>query len=567
MKAFLRSLIVLLLALVLLVSLDAPAMAAGTNGVWVSTIYSLDYPTEPGTNARKLASDIDAILDGCQRMGMDTVFFQVRPAADAFYKSDLYPWSAYLCGEQGLAPKGGFDPLAYFVKEAHARGMELHAWINPFRAAISASAYAGLSADSPALQHPEWVIEYNGGYYFDPGLPEVRSYIVAGVEEILRNYDVDGIHFDDYFYPGLLFPDAESFAAYGGDYTEVADWRRANVNDLVRSVGRLADKYDVEFGISPSGIWANARSVAGGSDTAGNQHYVTNSADSVTWIKKGWVDYICPQIYWPIGYEIADYAKLVDWWQKTVRGTGVKLYIGMADYRYATGAWTDLSTLTDQLDLNAKSKVDGAVHFRYRLIRENSTLYSLYCQRAQRASARFRDVPAGAWYENDLTRLLQRGLIGGVTETSFAPAESSSRAMVVTVLWRMAGSPETTAAPAFTDLTQSWYRPAVAWAAANEVTGGVSPSLFAPDKPVTREQLVSFLYRYRQGTGKSVSFDEDALDAFSDVAKVSPYAKDALCWAVSAGVIGGETGNRIDPQGQATRAQLAVILERYCSLN
>ena len=224
---------------------QSPAAAAQAEradefrAVWVATVYRLDYPSQATTDPAVLKRDADAILQGCVDMGMNAVILQVRPSADALYPSELYPWSKYLTGTQGTAPKNGFDPLAYWVERAHALGLELHAWINPFRITKGGAAeFQALTADHPAKLHPDWVVEYEGDYYFNPGLPEVREYIVRGAEELARKYDIDGIHLDDYFYPGSGFADGAAYAKYGKGFSNIGDWRRDNVNQLVKTLGK-----------------------------------------------------------------------------------------------------------------------------------------------------------------------------------------------------------------------------------------------------------------------------------------------------------------------------------------
>ena len=392
MKGFkrLRSAVLALAAALSLVTLPVSAADAPKEfrAVWVSTIYNLDYPTKTGLTAAQLKSEADKILDNCKSMGMTAVILQVRPNGDAFYKSSIYPWSQYLSGSQGIAPAGGFDPLEYWVTEAHARGLELHAWINPYRVTRSGSAdYNSLASTNPAVQHPEWVVKYSdGNYYLDPGLPEVRQLVVDGAVEIVRNYDVDGIHMDDYFYPGTGFEDAGSYAKYGSGFKSADDWRRENVNLLIQALNSAVHKVDpdVSFGISPFGIWANkTASMPNGSNTAGNQTYFSHYADTRKWVKEGWVDYICPQIYWEIGHDKADYETLVNWWADTVHGTGVKLYIGMADYKAgnsnASSPWYGITAIENQVALNATiPEITGEVHFRYQFLLTVSGLQKFY---------------------------------------------------------------------------------------------------------------------------------------------------------------------------------------------
>lgn len=357
-------------------------------GVWVTTAYSLDYPAAKTTDPAALMSGIDSIVSNASAMGMNTIIFQVRPDADAFYNSSYFPWSRFLTGTQGLAPSGGFDPLQYMVQQAHSAGIRVQAWINPYMITRSgASEWDSLPDSNPAKSTlAAYVIRYNNNYYFDPGQPAVRQYIVDAAAEIVRNYDVDGLQLDDYFYPNAAFDDSVSYAQYGSAFATRADWRRDNVNQLISSLHTTLHsiKSSVSFGVSPSGIWANSSSVASGSATAGKQSYSESYADSLAWIRNGWVDYIAPQVYWYIGYSKADYNTVVSWWNNAVAGTGVKLYIGMNDSGSATctdtsSPWYGTSELVRQLDLNrTMSNVSGEIHFRYKLIANDGALSSMY---------------------------------------------------------------------------------------------------------------------------------------------------------------------------------------------
>lgn len=365
-----------LLLLALLVPFACAAVPVDTQmrGVWVSSVYNLDYPSAGTPSSDTLRAEADAILNKCAELGFNAIFLQVRPTADALYRSEIFPWSRYLTGTQGTAPDNGFDPLAYWVEGAHARGMELHAWINPYRITRGGqSDYETLSPDNPASKHPEWVIKHGDNYYFDPALQEVRDLVIDGAVEIVKNYDVDGIHLDDYFYPGTDFDDSASFARYGTGYADIADWRRNNVNLLVAELDEKlhAADPDIAFGISPSGIWENKNANPRGSDTHGYSAYSQAYADGLFWIQNGIVDYICPQIYWEIGFDAADFSTLLDWWESMTRGTDVKLYIGMAAYRSAEtekqdSVWYGADELKRQLALiDSTGKSDGSVQFRY----------------------------------------------------------------------------------------------------------------------------------------------------------------------------------------------------------
>ena len=368
-----------ILAAALSLTLLAPvgAQAAGSEpqemrGVWVSSVYNLDYPTKATTSASALQSEADRILDNCVAAGLNTVFLQVRPTSDALYDSDIFPWSHWLTGEQGAAPANGFDPLEYWVEGAHARGLELHAWLNPYRVTRDKN-WDALDPSNPAKQHEDWVVQYSdGNYYYDPGIPEVRDLVAEGAAEIVRKYDVDGIHLDDYFYPGSDFNDAATYETYGADFDNIADWRRDNVNQLVAQLDEELHDLDPDlaFGISPSGVWANRSTDPRGSDTrGGNESYVKAYADSLAWIEAGTVDYIIPQIYWEIGHSAADFATLTDWWIEQTKGTDVKLYIGLAAYKCHdsdTPTWTTTDPIFDSLEYIAEHPaVSGAVFFRY----------------------------------------------------------------------------------------------------------------------------------------------------------------------------------------------------------
>ena len=370
-----RILAILLVLTLLLPSAGATQQPAqdGMRGVWVSTVYNIDYPSAQGLTADQLRSEADTMLDNIAQMGLNTVFLQVRPSADALYDSDIFPASRYVSGTVGQAPDGDFDVLAYWVEAAHARGLQLHAWLNPYRITKDGqSEYDALPDDSPAKQHPEWTVVYEDNYYFNPGLPAVQELVVDGAAEIVQNYDVDGIHLDDYFYPGTEFADEATFARYGKDFDDIGDWRRNNVNELIAALDETLHEIDptLSFGVSPAGIWDNKASNPKGSDTNGRSSYAEIYCDSVEWIKSGTVDYICPQLYWSIGYEIADFEVLVNWWQQIVATSDVALYIGIGAYRAAEAepgdTWYGTDELQRQLTLLDNSiDIQGEVFFSY----------------------------------------------------------------------------------------------------------------------------------------------------------------------------------------------------------
>ena len=328
--------------------------------VWISTVYSADYPSVTNNEAAQKAEFIEK-LEQAQTLGMNTVVVQVRPKGDAFYESEWNPWSAVLTGVQGVDP--GYDPMGFMIEETHKRGMEFHAWMNPYRITTSGTDLAALSADNMARQHPDWILTYNNAMYYNPANEDVKDYICDTVEEIVENYDVDAIHFDDYFYPSN-YPLPE-----GEDRDGVtANERRDHVNDLIKQVYRTIKKADssVEFGISPMGIWKNSTSDSDGSATRGTEGYYSVFGDAKTWVEKGWVDYIVPQVYWEQGNVYADYETLVKWWSDAVKGTGVDLYIGHGIYKDVVA-----SEIEEQLKVNEKYNVSGSFFFSLRDLLNN----------------------------------------------------------------------------------------------------------------------------------------------------------------------------------------------------
>ncbi|MBX5458150.1 MAG: family 10 glycosylhydrolase [Thermogemmatispora sp.] len=340
-------------------------------GVWIATVANLDWPSRPGLPAAVQQEEGRRLLDQARALGFNAVFVQVRPSGDAFYPSHYAPWSAYLSGVQGRSP--GYDPLGFLLSEAHRRNLEFHAWLNPFRISFHDN-LAALAPTNPARQHPEWVVHYAGALYLNPGLPAVRRLLAATVAELVRRYDVDGIHLDDYFYPypvgKLPFPDGETYRQYGaGHYRSIADWRRANVNELMATLRQTIQRLrpTVKFGVSPFGVWRNRRSDPSGSaTTAAVTSYDSLYADTRTWIRHHWLDYIAPQLYWSIGFRPADYATLVRWWVHEVQGRPVHLYIGQAAYKIGSGGpWNDAEEMPHHLRFDLRfAEIKGEIFFR-----------------------------------------------------------------------------------------------------------------------------------------------------------------------------------------------------------
>ena len=345
-------------------------------GVWMASVLNIDYPQNATPAAATLRADFDSQLFRLRQMGINVIYLQVRPAGDALYNSRLAPWSKWLSGQQGKAPVSGFDPLAYAVEAAHRVGVEVHAWVNPYRVAMSTD-ISQLAPNHLYFQHPEWVRTYGNRMYLDPGLPAVREHLGTVIDELVQGYDLDGIHFDDYFYPypraGEPFPDSLSFAQYGGAQS-LANWRRNNVNTFVAETHRRikAAKPWIQFGVSPFGVWRNQRQdpVTGSATRASVSSYDDLFGDALAWARSGTVDYLLPQLYWSMDYAPASHRILADWWAKHTPAS-VDLLVGHAAYKVNDNAadtvWYDPQEIPRQIANSRRlDRMSGSVYFSTR---------------------------------------------------------------------------------------------------------------------------------------------------------------------------------------------------------
>jgi uncharacterized lipoprotein YddW (UPF0748 family) len=360
--------------------------------MWIASVVNIDWPRQPRLSEQTLKDDYKAWLDMAERLNHNAVVVQIRPTADAFWPSPYEPWSEWLTGARdGQGP--GWDPLKFLVDEAHSRNLEFHAWFNPYRISMpTSSGGAGpfidrLAPNHPVRQHEDWAVAYptkdlaGSRLYYNPGIPAVREFVQTAIMDAVLNYDIDGVHFDDYFYPypanGQDFDDAAAFATYGAGWASKADWRRNNIDLLIQEMSAKVrtTKPWVKFGVSPFGIWRNKAADPLGSDTNGTQSYDANFADTRKWVKQGWLDYIVPQVYWNIGFAVADYAKLTTWWADVVAGTDTQLYIGQADYKISLAgqpaAWFDPNEMGRHIALNRSLGVDGSIHFSAKDVKAN----------------------------------------------------------------------------------------------------------------------------------------------------------------------------------------------------
>ena len=351
-------------------SLIKPEPKREFRGVWIATVVNIDWPSDVHLPVEKQKQELITLLDADQRAGINAVMLQVRPAADAFYAKSGEPWSRWLTGKQGQAPDPIYDPLEFAIKEAHKRGMELHAWFNPYRATFDGN-FKGLSPQHITNLQPSWFFTYGGIKLFNPGIPQVRDYIVKVILNVVDNYDIDGVHMDDYFYPysikGQRIDDEQTFKTYGGDFTDIKDWRRNNVDQLIKTLNDSIHAHDpsMKFGIAPFGIWKNVSQDPDGSESRGGDSYYELYADTRKWVKEGWVDYIAPQLYWHIGYRLASFKDMVDWWGDNTYGR--HLYVGQAPYRafeIKSPAFKNPSEIPNQIRyLRDNPRVQGSIFF------------------------------------------------------------------------------------------------------------------------------------------------------------------------------------------------------------
>lgn len=356
-----RSLLAVLFLSVSLLVLGQQPPKREMRGAWIATYANIDWPNRTHTPAQQRAAFI-TIADHHKATGLNTLFIQVRSQCDALYPSTIEPWSADLTGTQGKAPSPEWDPMQFMIDECHKRGIEFHAWINPYRAVANSSNLPGFAANHVAKQHPDWLLSQGTLRVLDPGLSVVRDHITSVITDIVQRYNVDGIHFDDYFYPPAApagttpYNDDSSFTLDPRGFASRADWRRDNVNLLIQRISDTIKimKPWVKFGVSPSGIYRNSTNPAIGTPTSGLEHYTTLFADSKKWLQEGWVDYIAPQVYWYIGQPGANYAVIIPWWNNQANGRHI--YIGMAGYKVndpAQGAnWANPSQIPNEVRMN-----------------------------------------------------------------------------------------------------------------------------------------------------------------------------------------------------------------------
>ncbi len=373
-------------------------------GVWVATVDNIDWPTKGNFNSEQQKEEFRALLDMHQRNGINAIIAQIRPATDAFYPSPYEPWSEWLTGKQGVPPAPYYDPLQFMIEETHKRGMEFHAWCNPYRAVFT----LGKSSIAPTHVtriHPEWFLNYGDKKYFDPGNKEGQQFVVKVIRDIVSRYAVDAIHFDDYFYPyritGKEFPDDQSFAKYGNGMDR-ENWRRSNVDSIIVFLSRAIKEENPQcrFGISPFGVWRNQDKDPNGSATqAGQTNYDDLYADILLWLKNDWIDYVAPQLYWEFGHPRAAFETLLDWWSRNTYGK--HCYIGLGAYRAnSNAAWKDKTLLPRQIQaIRDAANMQGMIFFSSKSFASNPNGWSDSLRLNQYREPAI--IPEMAWIKGD----------------------------------------------------------------------------------------------------------------------------------------------------------------------
>ena len=403
-------------------------------GVWIASVKNIDWPSRADLTSRQQQEELIAILDQQQALGMNAIVLQIRPNSDALYDSRIEPWSEWLTGQQGRAPNPYYDPLQFAIEACHERGMELHAWFNPFRAGLDVDREKIPSVDHISIKRPDWVVQYGNNSYIDPGVPRARGYVADVIMDVVVRYEVDAVHFDDYFYPypiqGVDFPDTASFQSFGFGWPNRDAWRRHNVNAFIQHLSNRIHQAKpwVKLGVSPFAVWRNKDQDPEGSDTrAGATTYDNLYADVRRWLNAGWIDYVAPQLYFSIGYEPADYRKLVEWWVENTAGR--HLYLGKAAYKINNNAdtrWTDPDQIPSQLRLDRQfPEIKGSIFFSAKSFKPNPLgIQDSLTQHYYRSAAL---VPRMSW-------------MGGQAPVAPSQLEASPQRKGVVLTWKPASN-------------------------------------------------------------------------------------------------------------------------------
>ena len=523
---------------------------ANTNNIqaaWLTTAWSLDWPkTKNNPTAQK--NELIEILDTLKDTGINTVMFQVRPYGDAMYKSNINPWSKELTGTQGKDP--GYDPLEVIIQEAHTRGIKVHAWLNPYRVISSGTDVNVLSGNHPARKNPSLLIENKGGMYYNPDLQEVKNHISDTIAEIVSNYNVDGITFDDYFYP-TNYPLPEGEEKDGA----VANARREHINQMILQVKNTIKSIKpwVRFGVSPRGVWKNKINDPNGSDTGyAKESYYSDYADTVKWVKEGYIDYIIPQVYWEMDHNVAPFKTVTNWWENIVKGTNVDLYIGHT---------TDKDVVAKEIDTQIQytkqfSAIKGNSYYNVTSIMNNNQGSRDKIKNNILQTLPFNDIE-NHWAKNEIIDFANKGYLNGRSDGKFYPNDTITRAEFVKVINKMFGLTKTSGVT-FSDVPDGyWAKTEIDIAFTNGVAKGYGEGKFKPDAPITRQEAIKMIANYL----KISDTNHDKISTFPDYNQIADWAKNELEAAVEKGYIKGN-GGMILPKANMSRAEAVTMLSR-----
>jgi uncharacterized lipoprotein YddW (UPF0748 family) len=380
-----------------------PPISREMRAAWIASVANIDWPSTNSLTPAAQKAELVAIMEQAVRLKLNTLIFQVRPACDALYASSIEPWSEYLTGTMGQAPKPLYDPLTFAIQEAHKRGLELHAWFDPYRARLP-TAKSPVSANHVSRQHPEYVRHYGKMLWLDPGEKAVQAYSLSVVMDVVKRYDIDGVHFDDYFYPykekdssgrELDFPDEPSWRRFGaGGQMSRDEWRRDNVNTFIQKVyqGVKAAKSWVKFGVSPFGIWRPGNPA----QIQGLDAYAVLYADSRRWLAEGDVDYLAPQLYWPIKPPAQSFPVLLKWWaDQNAKG---RVVVAGIDSTKAGRKWASDEILNQVRITRSTAAVNGHCHWNMKALMRNPELAELLSREVYSRPA---VAPALSWVRSE----------------------------------------------------------------------------------------------------------------------------------------------------------------------
>lgn len=556
MKKILSTLLAIMIIFTSSVTGKVYASGQDMQAAWIATSWGIDWPKSK--NAQTQQQEMINILDTLKDTGINTIMFQVRPKGDALYNSSINPWSDVLTGTQGKDP--GYDPLAFVIQEANKRGMKVHAWLNPYRVTHEGDHKNGivdtsvLSDNHPAKFNEGATLSYGGKLYYNPESEWVKQHISETVAEIVRNYNVDGIVFDDYFYP-TNYPLPEGESRDGA----VANARREHINQMILKVKNTIKSINsnVEFGVSPFGIWKNSSSDLMGSNTSSKatESYYAHSADTVKWIKEEYIDYVIPQIYWDTNHSLAPYKTVTDWWANIVKGTNVDLYIGHNTTESYSKCAAEIDT---QLMYNKQySTIKGSAYYNTKSLMDN----------VQGARDKIKnvindnDVPLsdinGHWAQNEIVNFYKLGYVNGTPEGVFEPDKPVTRAEFVKIFNRVFGLTQKSGV-VFNDTVDHWAKDEIDIAVTNGVAQGMGNGNFDPNRSISRQEAAKMLSNY---LGIADSY-HDKIQVFPDHNQIDDWARNEMEGAVEKGYIKGTDKGKLEPQASMTKAQAVVMLGR-----